>query len=100
MPANPPAPAPFGPQGVPLLGQQQQRARAQLMQAVGQLSLGIYSQLAVAHIANVDRATQEADPERLRQLARDSQTAAQCYFEGLGVAQFGPSKEGGNGATD
>lgn len=76
------------PNHVPLLGQQQAAARAQLAQAVGQLSFGIYSQLATAHIATRDE-HQPVDADRLRQLARDSQLAAKAYFEGLGIASFG-----------
>jgi len=64
----------------PILGQRQQQMQAQVQAAIGQLSMGIYSQLASAHIA-----TQSVDLDRLRQLAKDSQVAARCYFEGLGI---------------
>jgi len=71
-----------------ILGQRKDRAEQQILQAVSQLSLGIYSHLATAHLATLDRPRQEADRETLQQMARDAQTAAQCYFEGLGLAQF------------
>ena len=72
---------------IPLLGQQQQAANQAIMQAVNQLSIGIYSHLATAHISGRDE-HQAVDPDKLRQLAKDSQVAAKAYFEGLGVAQF------------
>ena len=81
---------PHGPVGpVPILGgpTREQRARAAILEAVNQLSLGIYSQLAVAHIATRDE-HQAVDAEHLHQLARYARTAAQAFFEGLGVAQF------------
>ena len=87
---SPNMPPGFGQPGqIPLIGQQQAAAKAQLLHAVGQLSLGIYSHLAVTHIASRDRASgQEAEPAELEQMARDSHRAAQAYFEGLGLAQF------------
>ncbi len=81
---------------VPLLGQQpnkQDQANRALGQAVQQLSLGIYSQAAVAYLATVDAEEFPVDVEQLRQLARDSQTAARAFFEGLGVATFQPDKQ-------
>jgi len=76
------------PQGVPVIGQRQQQMEQQLAQAVGQMSTAIYIQLASAHIAAVDHPHQSPCPQRLKQLARDSQVAAKAYFEGLGIAQF------------
>lgn len=75
------------PGGVPLIGQQQAAMRAQLMHAVGQLSLAIYTQLATAHVATRDE-HQIVDVALLRTLAKDSETAAKAYFEGLGIAEF------------
>ena len=75
---------------IPILGQNntpQQAALAAINQAVQQLSLGIYSRLAGDYIASRDT-HQPAEREHLQQLARDSQVAAQAFFEGLGVAQF------------
>ena len=60
------------------------------MQAVGQLSIGIYAQLAGAHIATVDRPHQTPDSQHLQQLAKDAHAAAQAYFEGLDIVKFAP----------
>ena len=70
----------------PLIGQRQQQMQAQVQAAIGQLSLGIYSQLAASHIATRDK-HQAVDPNHLQQIAKDAQTAARCYFEGIGVIQ-------------
>ena len=87
---NPPPPAPqFGGQ-VPLIGQRQQQGQqqmqAQVNAAIGQLSIGIYSQLATAHIATRDE-HQSVDQKQLRKLAGASQAAALAYFEGIGVVK-------------
>jgi hypothetical protein len=72
---------------VPLLGQRpqqlnddqkQQQMQAQVQAAIGQLSMGIYIQLASAPAVPFD-------PDTLRKLAKDSQVAARSYFEGIGV---------------
>lgn len=73
---------------VPLIGQRQQQnqqqIQAQVQAAIGQLSIGIYSQLASAHVATRDE-HQTVDQEQLRKLAKDAQMAALAYFEGIGV---------------
>lgn len=73
---------------VPIIGQQQQQQQqqmqAQIQAAIGQVSLGIYSQLATAYITTRDN-HQSVDQDQLRQLAKDAQLAAHCYFEGIGV---------------
>jgi len=85
---------PAGP-SIPLLGQQQteqQREklkRAAIEQAVQQLSFTIYTQAAAARVVTLDRPHQQLDLKQLHQLARDSHTAAQAFFEGLGVVEFG-----------
>lgn len=86
------------PQQVPFLGQQQQPTQAQVeaavQQGIRQMSAGIYSQLATTYISHAlerlaaggaDRP--DVDAGCLRHLAKDSLTAAQCYFEGVGVLQ-------------
>jgi hypothetical protein len=94
MNTPPPMPQFGGGSRAHLLGQRQQPAEAQILQAVGQLSLGIYSHLATAHLATLDRPHQEADSPTLQQMARDAKTAAEAYFEGLGIATFRqPAKE-------
>ena len=74
---------------VPIVGQQQRQMQASLQAAIGQLSLSIYNQLATGHIATLD-AHQTIDRDRLRQLARDANVAARCYFEGMGVIEANP----------
>ncbi len=59
---------------------------AGIMQAIGQMSVAIYSHLAVAHITACD-VHQTVDVERLQALAKQSHAAAEAYFEGLGVIQ-------------
>ncbi len=76
------------PGGTPIIGQQEQQAKVSLMQALTQFSSAIYTQLAVAYIATLDRPHQAIDPEHLEQLAQDAYMAAKAYFEGLGIAQF------------
>lgn len=76
----------------PLIGQREQQQKAAIQAAVSQLSIGIYSQLAVAHISSRD--PMDPEPERLRKMARDSSAAAMAYFEGLGVIQRQPGSEG------
>lgn len=67
----------------PLLGQQQAQQRAAVQQAMHQLAMGIFSQLAVAQII----ADHTADRAHLSGLAADSMAAARAYFEGIGVIQ-------------
>jgi hypothetical protein len=79
-------------QRVPILGQQQptqqqqeQMARMQVMQAVNEMAVGMYVQLATAHIATRDQGLgQDVDEEQLRPLAKKCMTAAKAFFEGLG----------------
>ena len=76
---------------VPLIGQRQQPNQQQMQQqvqaAVAQLSMGIYSQIATDYIRV--GGWELVSQDRLRQLAKDSQTAARCYFEGIGVISEG-----------
>lgn len=77
---------------VPLLGRPQgpskeQQVQMQVMQGVHQIATAIFEKLAISYIESVDW-MQDLDRERLRQLARDSRSAAQAYFEGLGIASF------------
>ena len=71
----------------PIIGQQQQQMQAQVQAAIGQLSLGIYTQVATAHVGTRDE-HQSIEPDRLRRLAKDSQAAARYFFEGIGVIQL------------
>ena len=83
------SPSPQNPQfgQATILGQQQQqKLQAQIQAAMNQLSLQIYTHLATAHIATRDLHN-AVDQEQLRQLAKDSQVAGRCYFEGIGVIQ-------------
>ena len=59
---------------------------------IGQLSMGIYIQLATAHVVTRDK-HETVDQDRLRQLAKDAQAAGKCYFEGIGVLQQNPGSE-------
>jgi len=84
---------------VPILGQQnqqqpsqQQQMQAQVQAAIGQVSLGIYSHLATAYITTRDE-HQSIDQDQLRQLAKESQIAAKCYFEGIGVIAQNPQED-------
>jgi len=84
-------------QRVPIIGQQQQQptqqqqeqmARIQIMQAVNDMAVGMYIQLAVAHVATRDQALdQDVDVDHLRPLAKKCMTAAKAFFEGIGVIQ-------------
>ena len=74
----------FGP--APIIGQRQQQVQAQLQAAISQLSMQIYTQLAVSHITMRDT-HQSIDQDTLKQLAKDANHAGVCYFEGLGVIQ-------------
>lgn len=84
-------------QRVPILGQQQptqqqqeQMANMQIRQAIHEMAVGMYVQLATAHIATRD---QDLDPDvypsnnvlELRPLAKKCLTAAKAFFEGLGI---------------
>lgn len=91
-------------QRVPILGQQQQltqqqqeqMARLQMMQAANDMAVGMYVQLAVAHIATRGAGLdQEVDVEYLRPLARQCMTSAKAFFEGLGVLQVAEQSEQG-----
>ncbi len=86
----------FGGQ-VPIIGQQQQQQQqqmqAQLQAAIGQVGLGIYSHLATAYITTRDK-HQSVDQEQLRQLAKDAQLAAHCYFEAIGVISQNKEAQG------
>jgi len=76
----------------PLIGQREAAAKAAIQQAIQQLSLGIYKDLATAYIATRDN-HQVVDAERLRQTARDAHTAAVALFEGLGVIELQKPEE-------
>ena len=82
----------FGGGQVPNIGQQQQQMQTQVQKAISQLSQGIYLQTAINHIVTRDD-HQAADPDKLHQLAKDSVTAAKCYFEGIGVLKPEEEKE-------
>ena len=71
-----------------LLGQREAQIQQAIQQAIQQLSLGIYSDLAAAHIGTRDE-HQSVDLDYLRSLAGESLAAAQAYFEGVGVIQVG-----------
>lgn len=92
-------------QRVPILGQQQQltqqqqeqMARLQMMQAANDMAVGMYVQLAVAHIATRGAGLdQEVDVEYLRPLARQCMTSAKAFFEGLGVLPVAEQSEQGD----
>lgn len=70
----------------PIIGQQKQQMQAQVQAVIRQVSLGIYSQLASTHLGTLDK-HESLNQDQLRKLAKDSQVAAQCYFEGIGVIQ-------------
>ena len=74
---------------VPLLGQgpsQQQKQQAAVSQAIAQLSMQIYVQLAFNYLkSRMDSVGPRLDT--LRDAAKHAQTAARCYFEGIGVIQ-------------
>jgi hypothetical protein len=79
----------FGPPPqIPLLGQQQKQAEAQIQAVRNSLSLQIYTHLATGYIASRDEYHQ-IESEYLRSLARASMTAAVSYFE-----EMLPKKEG------
>lgn len=73
---------------IPIIGRQgpsrDQQMQTGVMQAMHQLSTAIYTQLAISEIASVE-AMLDLDRERLRKHAQDARTAAQAYFEGLGI---------------
>jgi len=69
----------------PIIGQRQQQLQSQVKAAIGQLSMSIYTQLAVALLSTRDPILMPRDADSLRQLAKDSQAAALAYFEGLGI---------------
>jgi hypothetical protein len=60
----------------------QDQLQNQIKQNIGQLSMGIYAHAAAAQIRE-----SPDDLESLRKLAKDSQLAARCYFEGLNIIQ-------------
>ena len=73
---------------VPVIGQRQQQtedqakaqAAAQIQQAVNQLSQMIYVRFVTA-----EWAIPPYDPNKMRDMAKESMTAARCYFEGVGA---------------
>ena len=69
---------------IPLLGQQEQQAQAQIQAVLAQLSMQIYSQAAVSHI-NTRDVHEDLDVKALRSISKNSIRAAQCYFEGIGA---------------
>lgn len=85
------------PSQIPLLGgdkptqeqieaAQKQHAQDLLDAKMQGLSMGIYAQLASSNVTmKVDGFEPTAD--QLRQIAQYAQTAARCYFEGIGVIQ-------------
>lgn len=85
------------PNRIPVLGQQpnqEQVAKAHIMQAINQMAGGMYVQVATAQIATKDPSlNREIDAEQLRELARTCHKAAVAYFEGLGVIQSPPCEK-------
>ena len=72
---------------VPVIGQQKQAAQQALAQAVQQMTVDIYTQMAADHIGG--RVMGETiNVKQLQEMARSAQKAAQAFFEGLGVASF------------
>lgn len=74
---------------VPVIGQgpsREQIAKAEIMAAINSLSMGIYSHIASGYIATRDT-HQAVDREHLQAMARNSQVAAEAYFEGRGLIQ-------------
>ena len=67
----------------------QAAAQAAIMQAVQQLGMSAYLRLAGDYLAR--REGQPAEPERLRELAKQAQTAARAYFEGVGMLEVDTS---------
>jgi hypothetical protein len=82
---QPPNIPPIG-QAPTILGQREAQQRAAVQQAMHQLAMQLYSQIAASHIASRD-AHQLVDRDNLRNMAADSMTAARAYFEGIGVIQ-------------
>ena len=81
---NPPQMPSFG--QTPIIGQRQQQLQSQLQAAIRQLSMGIYMQIAKSYIFMEDE-HRPVNRDQFRQLAKDSQIAALCYFEGIGLVQ-------------
>ncbi|MEA3349647.1 MAG: hypothetical protein U9Q82_03390 [Chloroflexota bacterium] len=79
---------------IPLLGQREQQAKAQIQAVIGQLAMQIYSQTAVLHV-NTRDVHQTLDAEALRTAAKNSIQAAQCYFEGIGAIEAMKGKPDG-----
>jgi len=75
---------------IPTIGQQRQSIEQAVSQASQQLSLGIYTHLAVSYIG---MSQPEPDVEHLKKLARDAQAAGRAFFEGIGV--IGAAKDDG-----
>ena len=78
------------PGGIPLVGHgpsREEQARAGILQAANQMSLAMYSELAIRHIAMRDD-HEDVCAEDLRQLAKHCQLAAKAYFVGLGICTF------------
>ena len=69
----------------PTQQQQQQQLQAHVQAAMGQASLNIYTQLAIIHATERDKNDLNVNPELLRQFAKESQVAARCYFESIGI---------------
>lgn len=70
---------------VPILGQQQQQAKLQLMQAMSTLSLEIYTKMSSEYCGALGHT--HLDVEKLKLMAKNSRVAAQAYFEGLGIIE-------------
>ncbi len=71
------------PNNIPVLGQQKAMAEVAINQAAQKLTLDLYT-----HAAKKMLEEPGVSPEYLEQLARDSQTAAQTFFETLAGVQF------------
>ncbi len=78
---------------IPLLGQQEQQAKAQIQAAIAQLSMQLYSQAAVPHLVTLD-VHQALDVKALRSISQNTMLAAQCYFEGIGVITIEDGESG------
>ena len=90
--AQSPIQSPMQPMGLPVIGQQQpiqQQSPDSAVEAMQDLAMEIYSQLAIDLI----RSSQTTNLDLLRQMAKHSQVAALAYFEELGVEFAEQSQE-------
>ena len=83
---------------VPLLGGSEAAKKQAIAQQMAAITTGVYIRAASRLIVADDGLLLDTPPERFETIAQKAASAAQCYFTGLGIADFRPVNPDGTPA--